>query len=73
MAAMDKTNSRAGSLSIDGNHDGNANSQTHLLHGQQQQQQHHQQQQPQHQNGHDHESSLTQLARRNTIRKRSLR
>lgn len=70
MAAMDKTNSRAGSLSIDGNHDGNANSQTHLLHGQQQQQHH---QQPQQQNGHDHESSLTQLARRNTIRKRSLR
>lgn len=56
---MEKTNSRAGSLSIDGNHDGNANSQTHLLHGQQ--------------NGHEHESSLSQLARRSTIRKRSLR
>lgn len=69
MAAMDKTNSRAGSLSNDGNHNGNANSQTHLLHGQQQ----HQQQPQQHQNGHDHESSLIQLARRNTIRKRSLR
>lgn len=59
MAAMEKTNSRAGSLSIDGNHDGNANSQTHLLHGQQ--------------NGHEHGSSLSQLARRSTIRKRSLR
>lgn len=59
MAAMDKTNSRAGSLSIDGNIDGNANSQTHLLHGQQ--------------NGNEERSSLSELARRNTIRKRSLR
>lgn len=62
MAAMEKTNSRAGSLSIDGNNaDGNnANSQTHLLHGQPA-------------NGHEDRSSLSELARRNTIRKRSLR
>lgn len=60
MAAMEKSNSRAGSLSIDGQIDG-ASSQTHLLHGQQ--------------NGHDatDRSSLSQLARRSTIRKRSLR
>lgn len=58
MAAMEKSNvSRTGSLSIDGNLDG-TNSQTHLLHGQ---------------NGHDDRSSLSALARRSTIRKRSLR
>lgn len=59
MAAMEKSNvSRTGSLSIDGNLDG-TNSQTHLLHGQQ--------------NGHEDRSSLSALARRSTIRKRSLR
>lgn len=57
---MEKTNSRAGSLSIDGNVEGNASSQTHLLNGQ-------------HANGHEDRSSLSELARRNTIRKRSLR
>lgn len=62
MAAKEKTNSRAGSLSIDGgNVENNANSQTHLLHG------------GQPANGHEDRSSLSELARRNTIRKRSLR
>lgn len=58
MAAMEKSSSRAGSINIDNTHDGNANSQTHLLHGQ---------------NGQDERSSLSQLARHSTIRKRSLR
>lgn len=61
MAAMDKTNSRAGSINIETNVDANANasSQTQLLHGQ---------------NGQEGErSSLSQLARHSTIRKRSLR
>lgn len=56
MAAMEKTNSRTGSINIEG--DGNANSQTQLLHGQ---------------NGQEERSSLSQLARHSTIRKRSLR
>lgn len=58
---MDKTNSRAGSINIETNVDANANasSQTQLLHGQ---------------NGQEGErSSLSQLARHSTIRKRSLR
>lgn len=66
MAAMEKTNSRAGSINIDNDGGGggsgggnNVNSQTHLLHGQ---------------NGSNEErSSLSQLARHSTIRKRSLR
>lgn len=63
MAAMDKTNSRTGSINIDGDGGGvgggHASSQTHLLHGQ---------------NGSTEErSSLSQLARHSTIRKRSLR
>lgn len=69
MAAMEKTNSRAGSMSIDGNQDG-ISSQTHLLQNQQ--------------NGingggvthggiDEHRSSLSTLARRSTIRNRSLR
>lgn len=60
MAAMEKTaTSRANSLSIEGNHEA-ATSQTHLLHGQQ--------------NGTaDERNSLSTLARRSTIRKRSLR
>lgn len=58
---MEKTNSRAGSINIENsNVDVNANSQTHLLHG--------------HTNGQeDQRSSLSQLARHSTIRKRSLR
>lgn len=58
IAVLEKTSgSRTGSLSIDTSHDG-INSQTHLLH----------------QNGDtDHSLSLANLARRSTIRKRSLR
>ncbi|XP_031638626.1 voltage-dependent calcium channel type A subunit alpha-1 isoform X5 [Contarinia nasturtii] len=55
MAAMEKTNSRTGSINID---EGVASSQTQLLHGQ---------------NGQEERSSLSQLARHSTIRKRSLR
>ncbi|KAJ6636183.1 Voltage-dependent calcium channel type A subunit alpha-1 [Pseudolycoriella hygida] len=61
MAAMEKSNSRAGSMSIDGNPDG-VSSQTHLLQG--------------HQNNgvnNDERSSLSTLARRSTKRNRSLR
>lgn len=65
MAALEKTGgSRTGSLSIENNE--NVNSQTSLLCG--------------HQNGGgggggdiDHSNSLASLARRNTMRKRSLR
>lgn len=57
MAAMEKTNSRTGSINID-NAEEKASSQTQLLHGQ---------------NGQDERSSLSQLARHSTIRKRSLR
>lgn len=63
MTAMEKTNSRAGSLSMEGNVENNTNSQTQLLHGGG----------GQPANGHEDRSSLSELARRNTIRKRSLR
>lgn len=62
MAAMEKSNSRAGSMSIDGNNGDGVSSQTHLLQGQQH-------------GGINNEerSSLSQLARRSTTRNRSLR
>lgn len=62
MAAMEKTNSRAGSMSIDGNNPDGVSSQTHLLQG--------------HQHGgmnNDERSSLSTLARRSTKRNRSIR
>lgn len=62
MAAMEKSNSRAGSMSIDGNNPDGVSSQTHLLQG--------------HHNGgmnSDERSSLSTLARRSTTRNRSLR
>lgn len=63
MAAMEKSNSRAGSMSIDGNNPDGVSSQTHLLQG--------------HYNGgmmnNDERSSLSTLARRSTTRNRSLR
>jgi len=59
MAALEKTGSRAGSLSLENE---NVSSQTHLLYN------HH------HQNGEiDHTNSLANLARRSTMRKRSFR
>jgi hypothetical protein len=60
MAAMEKTGgSRTGSISIDNSHEA-VNSRTHLL--------------PSDHNGDlDHSSSLLNLARRNTMRKRSFR
>lgn len=61
MAAMEKS-SRAGSLSIDGANPEAVNSQTHLLHA------HH------HAAGnHEDRPSLQELARRNTLRNRSMR
>lgn len=57
MAAMEKTNSRTGSINID-NAEAIASSQTQLIHAQ---------------NGSEERSSLSQLARHSTIRKRSLR
>lgn len=61
MAAMERSNnSRAGSLSIDnGNNNDGTNSQTHLLQG--------------HHGTNEERSSLSELARRNTLRNRSLR
>lgn len=60
IAVLDKsTGSRTGSVSLDASNDV-LNSQTHLLHS--------------HQNGEaEHASSLANLARRSTMRKRSLR
>lgn len=59
MAAMEKSGgSRTGSLSIEASHDA-VNSQTHLLHG--------------HQNGDAENGSLAALARRTTMRKRSVK
>lgn len=59
MAALEKTGSRTGSLSLDNE---NVSSQTHLLYN------HHQT------NGElDHSNSLAHLARRSTMRKRSFR
>lgn len=57
MAALEKTGSRAGSLSLENE---NISSQTHLLH-------HHQNGEV------DHTNSLANLARRSTMRKRSFR
>lgn len=59
MAALEKTGSRAGSLSLE-NEQENASSQTHLLTNHQQ-------------NGEVDHTSLANLARRNTMRKRSFR
>lgn len=61
MAAMEKGGgSRTGSLSLEPNNDG-VNAQTHLLHNQQ------------NGNGDNEHSSLAALARRSTVRKRSVR
>uniref|UniRef100_A0A1B0A0Y4 EF-hand domain-containing protein n=1 Tax=Glossina pallidipes TaxID=7398 RepID=A0A1B0A0Y4_GLOPL len=61
MAALDKGGSRQGSISYEPNGDGATNSQTHLLAGTQQT------------NGDADHASLANLARRNTMRKRSVR
>lgn len=57
MAVLEKTGSRAGSLSLENE---NVSSQTHLLHNH-------------HQNGEVDHTSLASLARRSTMRKRSFR
>jgi hypothetical protein len=57
MAALEKTGSRAGSLSLENE---NVSSQTHLLYNH-------------HQNGEVDHNSLATLARRSTMRKRSFR
>lgn len=60
MAALERSNnSRAGSLSIDNGINDGTNSQTHLLQG--------------HHGPAEERSSLSELARRNTLRNRSLR
>ncbi|XP_033150271.1 voltage-dependent calcium channel type A subunit alpha-1 [Drosophila busckii] len=61
MAALDKGGSRQGSISFDPNGEGAANSQTHLLAT------------THHANGDVEHNSLATLARRSTIRKRSVR
>lgn len=63
MAALDKGGSRQGSISYEANGDGGANSQTHLLANAS----HH------HLNGDAEHNSLASLARRTTIKKRSVR
>ncbi|KRK06770.1 uncharacterized protein Dyak_GE28689, isoform E [Drosophila yakuba] len=63
MAALDKGGSRQGSISFEPNGEGAANSQTHLLAST-----HHH-----HANGDAEHNSLATLARRSTIRKRSVR
>ncbi|XP_043867436.1 voltage-dependent calcium channel type A subunit alpha-1 isoform X15 [Drosophila mojavensis] len=61
MAALDKGGSRQGSISFEPNGEGGANSQTHLLAS------------TYHANGDVEHNSLATLARRSTIRKRSVR
>lgn len=61
MAALDKGGSRQGSISFEQNGEGAANSQTHLLAS------------THHANGDAEHNSLATLARRSTIRKRSVR
>ncbi|SPP88753.1 Hypothetical predicted protein, partial [Drosophila guanche] len=64
MAALDKGGSRQNSISFEANGEGAANSQTHLLAST-----HHHH----HANGDAEHNSLATLARRSTIRKRSVR
>ena len=66
MAALDKDESRAGSISLEPNNEG-ANSQTHLLANNNNNNNH----QPL--NGDADHNNLATLARRSTIRKRSIR